>query len=189
MEINAFEDVIGVVANADVVEGRFVVLCAHTFDTDFGSQTDLPGAKVPATAEEARRAKYIITWAVDNRPLPVTQSYPAFTYALRSGFDQSSNTPYSATMYTTYPGNQNGLTIPSGVNALAFSNGTFTLPSGCYVYSANAIIPGALLEVLNTADDTTDAGKLGYTAADAVGIHFETYGYDSDTNELTVKSR
>ena len=189
MEINAFEDVIGVIANEDMVEGRFVVLTSHTFSIDFGSQEDLPGAKLPATAEEANRAKYVLTWAVDNRPLPIVQSYPQLSNSLRGGFDQDANTPFAATIYTTYPGNQNSLTIPSGVQALAFSNGTFTLPSGCYVYSAEIIVPGALLEVLNTNDDSTDSGKVSRVAADAVGINFETYGYDSATNELTVKSR
>jgi len=189
MEINAFEDVIGVIANADTVEGRFVVLTAHTFSIDFGSQTDLPGAKIPATAEEAKRAKYVLTWAVDNRPLPIIQSYPQLSYALRGGFDQAANTPFANTMYTTYPGNQDGLTIPSGVQALAFSNGTFTLPSGSFVYSADIIVPGASLIVANTADDGADAGKVTYTATEAVGVVFETYGYDSDKNELTVKSK
>ena len=63
MEINRFEDVLGVVTIADVVEGRFGVLTSHSESYDFGSRSDLPGFKVPATAEEAKRAKFVITWS------------------------------------------------------------------------------------------------------------------------------
>lgn len=189
MEINAFENVIGVVPTADTVEGRFVVLTSHSHSIDFGSQTDLPGAKIPATAEEAKRAKFVLTWAVDNRPVPIIQSYPTMDFALRGGFDQTANAPFSATVHLTHPGNKEGLTIPSGVNALAFSEGTFTVPSGCYIYNAGLINPGASLIIANTATDTTDAGKLKYASAEVVGVLFETYSYDSSTGSLTVRSK
>ena len=72
MEINRFEDVIGVVTQADTVEGRFIVLTSNSFGGLFiNVDADLPGAKVPATAEEAKRAKFCLAWAVDNRESPI----------------------------------------------------------------------------------------------------------------------
>jgi hypothetical protein len=187
MEINRFNDVLGVVLTADTVEGRFVVLTSHSFSEDFGSLADLPGAKVPATAEEAKRAIYCITWKVDNRPTPIVDSYPSFAFAERGGFSENANAPFTATMYLTHPGNQEGLTIPSGASALAYTDGTFTLPSGSYIYSSNIIVPGAALIVANTSDDTTDAGKLKYTASMAAGVVGVTERYDSATGKLTVR--
>jgi hypothetical protein len=90
-------------------------------------------------------------------------------------------------MYLTHPGNQEGLTIPSGASALAYTDGTFTLPSGSYIYSSNIIVPGAALIVANTSDDTTDAGKLKYTASMAAGVVGVTERYDSATGKLTVR--
>lgn len=189
MELNKFEKVMGVIPVADVVEGRFVLLTSHSFDNDFGSDTDLPGAKVPATAEEAKRARYCLTWAVDNRKAPII-GYPSMEYAMRGGFSESANAPFSATVYLTPPGNQNGVTIPSGTKSLAFADGTFTIPSGGYIYNSNIVNPGASLIVANTADDgASDAGKLKYTATEAVGVLFETVAYDSTDGKLTVRSK
>lgn len=188
MEINRFEDVLGVVTIADVVEGRFGVLTSHSESYDFGSRSDLPGFKVPATAEEAKRAKFVITWAVDNRETPIMEPTPSFTFAQRGGWDQTANAPFSTTVYLTHPGNQEGLTIPSGTPALAYTEGTFTLPSGAYVYSANIIVPGAALIVADTASDSaSDAGKLKYTASMAAGVVGFTERYDSATGKLTVR--
>ena len=187
MEINQFEEVLGVIPTADVVEGRFVVLTSHSFSNDFGSETDLPGAKVPATAEEAKRAIYCITWKVDNRQTPI-YAVPSMSFAVRGGFDQSANAPFSTTVYLTHPGNQEGLTIPSGTSALAYTDGLFTLPSGSYVYSANIIVPGAALIVADTASDGAgEAGKPKYTASMAAGVIGETYRYDSTTGKLIIK--
>lgn len=187
MEINKFEDVLGVVAQADTVEGRFVVLTTNAFSHNFGSDADLAGAVVPATAEAAKRAKYILTWAVDNRQTPIYMPTPSMDFALRGGFDQAANAPFNTKVYLTYPGYQEGHTIPSGTKCLAYTEGTFTLPSGSFVYSADIIKPGAALVVGNTADDTTDAGKVKYTATFAAGVIGVTEKYDSVTNRLTVR--
>lgn len=162
MEINKFDsEIVGVIVTADVVEGRLGVLTPHYWNYNYGSKSDLPGFKVPATAEEAKNAKQIITWAVDNRPTPLVQSYPSIPWSMRQGgFDQPANAPFNATIYLTYPGNQHGRTIPSGVPALAFGKGVYTVPSGGYIYAAALHNPGALLQVANTAEDTTDTGKL-----------------------------
>lgn len=187
MEINRFEDVLGVMPIADVVEGRFVVLTSHTFSQDFGSEADLPGAKVPATAEEAKRAVYCITWKVDNRPTPI-MTFPQIQGAQRGGWSAAANAPFSTTVYLTAPGNQEGLTIPSGVSALAYTDGTFTLPSGSYVYSSNIIVPGAAIVIADTATDGAgSAGKPKYTATMAAGVIGYTERYDSTTGKLTIR--
>lgn len=189
MEINRFEDVLGVVPVENVVEGRFVLLTSHSFSYDFGSRTDLAGAKLPDTAEEAKRAKYCLTWQVDDRKPPFYQPQPALSFSLRrGGFDQSANVPFDATVYLTYPGYQEGVTIPSGTPSLAFTDGTFTLPSGSYIYSADIIVPGAACIVANTAEDGADeAGKLMYQATVDARVVGYTERYDSNTGHLTVR--
>lgn len=188
MEINDFDGVIGVIPTEDIVEGRFVLLTSHTFSSDFGSDTDLPGAKLPSTAEEAKRAIYCLTWKVDNRPTPIYAT-PSFAFAERGGWNQPANAPFSTTVYLTHPGNQEGLTIPSGVSSLAYDVGTFTLPSGSYVYSANIIVPGAMfiIQDTTTAGGATDAGKPIYASAMVAGVVGTTRAYDATTGRLTVK--
>jgi peptidoglycan hydrolase-like protein with peptidoglycan-binding domain len=184
MELNRFEDVLGVVTTDAIVEGRFVVLCGHSETYDFGSREDLPGVKVPATSEEATRAKFVLTFAVDNRPTPIMEPVPATTFGLRGGFGAAANAPFSATVYLTPPGNQEGLTIPSGTPALAFTEGTFTLPSGAYIYSSNLVVPGAAFVIEHSG---ADAGKPKYTATNAVGVIGFVERYDSTTGKLTVR--
>jgi len=188
MEINEFEDVLGVMPVEDIPEGRFVLFTSHTFSQNFGSETDLPGVKLPDTAEEAKRAVYCLTWKVDNRPVPIMSPMPSFPFAERGGWSASPNAPFSATVYLTHPGNQEGLTIPSGVSALGYTEGTFTLPSGAYIYSSDIIVTGAALIVADTASDSAgDAGKPKYTATIAAGVIGETRHYDATTGRLTIK--
>jgi len=189
MEINKFEDIVGVVAQADIVEGRFVVLTSNAAGGSYFSNTDadLPGAKVPATAEEAKRANFCITFSVDNRPTPIVD-YPSSDYDFRGGFVNGTQGPLTGVkMWLTHPGNQESQTIPSGYKALAITEATVTLPSGQYVYNANLETPGAALIVANTADDTTDAGKPKYQATAVVGVIGRTVEYDSSTGALTIR--
>ncbi len=158
MEINKYTDITGVVTAQAIVEGRMVLLVAadegaNSVDYDFGSRVDLPGARLPLTAAEAEKAHYVITFAVDNSTPPLYQPYPAFDYALRGGFDQDANVPFAATVHMTQQSMKIGLTIPSGVPALAFGPGVFTVPSGAFIYSANLQVPGTWLDVDNVADD------------------------------------
>jgi len=189
MEINRFEDVLGVIPTEDIVEGRFVLMTSHTYDHDFGSQTDLPGVKLPDTAEEAKRCKFVLTWAVDNRQPPYYEPQPALSWSLRrSGFDQDENVPFDANVRMTYPGYQDCQTIPSGTPSLAYTEGTFTIPSGCYIYSAEIIIPGAAIVIANANDDTADeAGKPMYEATFAAGVIGFTERYNSTTGALTIR--
>ena len=120
MEINDFDEAVGVVAQADTVEGRFVLMVSNAAGSyNFGSRTDLPGVRVPATAEEAKRAKYCLGFAADNRPTPILEPMPSMNFAVRGGWDQAANNNFSATVYTTHPANQEGLTVASGALCLA----------------------------------------------------------------------
>lgn len=185
MEINRFEEVLGGVMQADTVEGRFVILVANTMGGSFmNTDTDLPGLRVPATAEEAKRAKYVSAWAVDNRQSPLVMSYPSTTFDFRGGWVNGASGPITPTMWLTHPGNQEGTTIPSGYKALGYTDGTFTFPSGAYVYSTDIIVPGAAIIVEYSGDD---AGKPKYTATAAEGKVGVTESYDSATGRLTIR--
>jgi hypothetical protein len=192
MYINRFEDVIGVITLTDIVEGRFVLLKENTVTSyDFGSRSDLPGVAVPATAEEAKRARYALTWTVTNGKPPYYQPMPSFEWSMRQGgWDQATNLPMTdTTIYTTYPGHQNGKTIPSGYLALAFAEGTYTIPSGGYIENVALHVAGAPCIVANTAEDTTDAGKIKYQSTMDERVVGYVERYNSTNGDLTVKVR
>lgn len=187
MEINKFEDVIGVIPVADVVEGRFVLTTPHTFTSDFGSKEDVPGCKVPSTAAEAAAARYCITWTPDNQPLPFYETLPTLdnTFATRGGWSKGANMPLSATIYMTHHSSgPESQTIPSGVAALGYTEGVFTLPSGSFIYDTNVIKVGANLVV---AYDAGNEGKLKYQAGYDIQVVGNTVSYDSTSNKLTVR--
>lgn len=189
MEINGFEDVRGVMPTQDIVEGRFVLLTSHTFSQDFGSEADIPGAKLPTTAEEAKRAIYCLTWKVDNRNVPIMYPTPSFTFAERGGWSRPANAPFATTVYLTHPGNQEGLTIPSGCSSLGYRMGEFTFPSGAYIDSSDIRVIGNLVIIGNTAEDgASDAGKPKYQATMDERVVGETLAFNATTLELTVKT-
>ena len=186
MEINSYEEITGVITTADVVDGRFGVLTSHSFSYDFGSRTDLPGFKVPATAEEANNARQLVTWAQDNRPYPAVMPVPAYDWSLRQGFGSAANAPFSATMHLSNPAFHVGGTIASGTPSLAFGKGTYTLPSGQFIYNVALRTPGTLVQVANTAEDTTDAGKLKYLATMSDRKVGTVRRFNATTASLTV---
>jgi hypothetical protein len=170
MEIRKYTDIVGGVATTAIPEGRMCIMTGNQgWSKDFGSETDLPGFRMPQTSTEAKKAKFVVTWPVTNSrfegAIQMFVTPPSFPFALRAGgWDQASNVPFTGTAYLTYPGNQDGVTIPSGYQVLAFDKGVFRVPSGAYVYNAAMLTPGCPLEVLNVADDTTSAGKLNYNS-------------------------
>jgi hypothetical protein len=186
-EINHYGDVIiGAIAVGDIVEGRMVHMTSQSVDNDFGSNSDLPGAKLPATSAIAARARYMVIFAQDNRSLPIYQSQPSFSWALRQGWDQATNAPFNPTLvYITHPGNQEGLTIYSGSACLLFGEGEYTVPSGAYIYSATIEIPGTPLAPQDIATSAANAGKLKVT--DTTSVVAEVVHYDSTTGKLTFK--
>lgn len=192
MEINKYTDIIGVIACGDVVEGRMVLLTSHSSSYDFGSRADLFGVKVPASWSEALKAKYIVTWPVSNSQvtddIKMLVPMPSYDWALRQGgFGAAGNVPFTSKIFLTYPGNQNGVTIPSGYQALAFDKGVFTVQSGGYTFSAAIMAAGAPLRVKNVADDTlADAGKLVYDAASGIIAIVERF--NSEDGSLTFRT-
>jgi hypothetical protein len=188
MEINRFEDVLGVVAQEDLVEGRFIVLTENTLGGSFMNvNDDLPGAKLPDTSEEAKRARFCVTFAVDNRPTPIVD-YPSTEFDFRGGWVNSDSGPLTGLkMWLTHPGNQESQTIPSGYKALAFTEATVTIPSGQYIYNSALETPGAAVIVGNTNDDGADAGKPKYSATMEVGVVGFVQDFDDDTNALTIR--
>lgn len=193
MEINRFEEVLGGITQADTVEGRFVILVANVhLGTYINLNDDLPGLRVPATAEEAKRAKYVLAWAVDNRTPPIVNYEREFAAPLfdeRGGWASAAGTnPRAVNMWFSQPGHQEGTTIPSGYKALGYTDGTFTFPSGAYVYSADIIVPGAAIIIADEASDgAADAGKPKYVAVAAEGKVGVTETYDSATGRLTIR--
>ena len=177
MEINKYTDIMGVIVVMAIPEGRMVLLTENTpGGYDFGSRLDLPGVKLPKNTTEAALAKFCVTWPVNNAnaegAIRMFIPTPSFDWALRrGGWDQAANVPFSATVHLTYPGHKEGVTIPSGFQALAFDRGVFTVPSGHFAYNTALEIPGAPLEVLNIDDDTlAEAGKLAYNASGSIAV-------------------
>lgn len=187
MEINRFEDVIGVRVIEDVVEGRFVCLTSHNLGGEIMNvDADVPGAKLPTSAEEAKRARYCVTFAVDNRPTPIVD-WPQTAFDFRGGFVNSTAGPLTGVkMWLTHPGNQENQTIPSGYKALAFTEAYVTIPSGQYVYSAGLEVPGAAVEIETSAG--ADRGKpkelATYDSDTAIG---RVIDFDEATMNLTIK--
>jgi hypothetical protein len=186
MEINKINgDILGVMAANSIYPGRMVVLLAHSFDNDFGSQTDLPGARHPQTADEGKRARHMAGWMVDNRTPPYYVSMPSYSFSMRSGgFGSTANVPFTSEVWLTWPGMQKSVTIPSGMAMLAYGAGTYTVWSGSYIYSAAVKTPGCLLSVAYT---TTDCGKLqAQSTFDADVVVGKVVYYDTSTGALTV---
>lgn len=177
MKINTVKEALGAVATSNIPEGRFVLLTPHNVSYDFGSRTDLPGVKLPATADEAKRAKYVAAFAVDNREAPIID-FPSPDWGTRDLFGQGENAPFSATVYLTQPSLQDGQTIPSGYVMMAL-RGVITTSE--FIDNAG-LVPGAAVTVAYTG---ADAGKLQYASSmsDAVvGFVLEKY-----SGELTVE--
>ena len=146
MEVNKYTDIIPGEAAASIYEGRMVFLNSDG------------QAQLPASATQEALAKYVIAWPVEDRQLPIYSAYPTYTSALRQGWDQATNTPFSATVYNLYPNlSDEPFAIPSGNGALLFDKGEFTVTSGSWVYDATLAI-GDELEVVYAAGD--NQGKL-----------------------------
>lgn len=182
MEKNHYGDtILGVVVTEHITEGLMVCLTSHSVDHNFGSYTDVPGCKLPASKAEADRSKYIITFAPDNRPTPLYYPQPHYDWSTRWGWEQAANVPFVAAVYLTHQDVQEGGTIPSGSGAIAFGEGIYTIPSGSYVYDPAMQTPGCQLEVAYT---NPNRGKL--TVLVAGTVVGETVRYHTD-GHLTFK--
>jgi hypothetical protein len=188
MRINRFDEVLGVIPVTSYTEGRFGLLTRNTVPTyDFGSGASLPGFRVPATADEAESARFCLTWAVTNAPAPYLVPQPNVGTSFRMGWDKSANLPASVTYYTTYPGYQESVTIPSGTLALAYGVGTYTIPSGEYVDNVALHYAGANVIVTAASESSANAGKPAYQFANDDRVIGVVEEYDSSTGDLTIR--
>ncbi len=186
MEINKINgDILGVMAANTIYPGRMVVLLAHSFSNDFGSQTDLPGVRHPQTAEEGKRARHMAGWMVDNRQPPYYVSMPSYSFSMRTGgFGGAANVPFTSVVWLTWPGMQKDVAIPSGLAMLAYGAGTYTVWSGSYIGSAAIKVPGCLLSVSYAG---ATAGQLQAQATfDADVVVGKVVGFDTSNDALTV---
>lgn len=180
MEINRIEGRIeSVVTVSGLVEGRMVYMTSHSYSQNYGSLSDLPGVDYPRTADQAKKARNVLAYAITTQKGPY-MTYPQYSFSLREMMDQTANAPFSTTVDITYPGDQESRTIAAGTPARAFGVGTFTVPSGQYIYSAGLRTPGCPLSVaysganagLLQAESTFD-GDL----AVATVVEFDTTTY------------
>lgn len=187
-EIKHYGDtLLGVVAQEDIVEGRMVLLTTNVVSRNFGSQTDLPGVKLPDDSTEAAQAFYCVLFEQDNRGLPLYQPHPTYgSWALRQGWEQAANAPFDAKVYITKPGQQEGNTIPSGSGCVGFGDeAIMSVPSGAYIHSADLETPGALLVVANASDDSAaTAGMLKFGSTNPVA---KVHEFNSTTRRLTFR--
>jgi hypothetical protein len=109
---------------------------------------------------------------------------PSYTYALRMGWDQTANTPFSATVHVTHPMYKKSQTIPSGTSLVAYGAGTYTIPSGTYIYSAS-MAKGTLLSVSYAV---ATAGKLQHEASYGDAVVAIVENIDATTLDLTFKT-
>jgi len=188
MRFRKIADSIGAVAVEDIVEGRMCIIVDHSKDVNYGSQVDLVGCQVPATADQAKEALYVAAFSVTEQKPPIYVNYPANPSNLRQGFSGASNLPFSASVYTTPPSMLQGRTIPDGALVALHAGGTYTVTSGNYVYSAS-LVPGARCDVTDTASDGAgEGGKLEYIATAGAGIATVVH-HDTVNRELTFRTR
>ena len=192
-EIRKFSDIIGVLTTQAMVEGRCVFLTtAPTYAGVWGLHADLVGVKLPMNTTQAAEAKYVLGWAMDNRPTPIMYPMPAYNYIVRNlGFESGQRSPDSLqgtplterTIYLTTPSVTEGLTIPSGEKALAYAGGVYTFPSGHFVYNVALQTPGTRVTVQHAAG--ADRGKPMYSATGIFGVVEQ---WDASVFAVTIRT-
>jgi hypothetical protein len=195
MELNRHDNLLGATAQEAIAEGLFVIQCPDATGQSMSGLNGTYGARKPATPAEALRARWAAKWPQNNIPLPGPLAWPSLPngFALRDGgFDQAqSNNPVSLSFYLTYPGVIDGsVAIPSGYNMILCGGDecVVTLTSGTFVANAG-LVPGAMVEALNTADDGAgSAGKLSLTTDTTLAVA-DVVAYDASNFKLTVRVR
>jgi hypothetical protein len=175
--ISRLSDVVrGVSAGASFQEGLAVRLTAAG-----QAHPDLPIAELANAGETAN--VFIVMAAPDNFARPTRAAM--YTAGNKVVFDRNSG--YSEPIRNLGDQYEVGMsvmwnpTIPSGALALAQRGGTYAVPSGAYVDSANIKVPGNMIKVGSN-------GKWEYTAttAEAVG-YTEEYNTQNAVLIFTLK--
>lgn len=162
----------GGVAGQAMVEGTPVKLVAG------GLHGELP-TLVPATAGETSNV-FILLAAVDNFSRPTdARLYTANWYTQDNRYGSDYADPIkTTTVYETGMSTLWSPTIPSGALAVAKRGGTYAVPSGMFVDSANIRVPGAKIAV------GTNVWTYTATETGAVGI-VEEY---NEVNQVLIFS-
>lgn len=174
MEVLKYTDILGKDTSRAIVEGRMVFLDAYGRDN------------LPHSAAQAALSRYLIAWPVENRSIPMYEPYPTYTRALRRGFDQAGNVPFTAAVRTWYPNlSDEPETIPSGNASLLYDEGEFIVTSGNWIWSAITQVGDELsvsyaagtqgqLQRTLTAGGTSVAIVTGFPGPRS--LQFRTYG-------------
>src|SRR5688572_8539431 len=143
--VSRLSDVVrGGYASEDMQEGRAVRL---TESGSFSGRNELP-AFAPATAGTTTNV-FCLMAAVDDFPRPTKKSMYTTTGLRFVNYDEGYSDPirndgdvYQVGMSVLW-----NPTIPSGALALGHRGGTYAVPSGAYVESANIRVPGNMIAV------------------------------------------
>jgi hypothetical protein len=155
MEVRRFHTNHAATLMEDTVEGRMVLRVDNTaaLPAPYGvngaayrGMVLQNGVRVPVTAAEAARARFVVAFDMPGYKSPYFVGVPAYSYALRQGFDRAGNLPMTPTVHLVWPGQKENMVIPSGWNVICYEGGTYTVTSGQWVYSP-LIVPGVELEV------------------------------------------
>lgn len=185
MEINVFGQVLGAVAQEDLHVGRFVVLVPNVHSRTFGSLEDLPGIKLPKTADEAALARGVVAWPPDNRKMPAI-NYPTHPFGLREGgFERPPQNALQAQVFLSSPSvASTPPIIPSGTAAMVVFEGIVTIPSGAYIDSAAIRQPGTPVEVEFTSPHFGKPKAAASMSQATVGV---VHSYNAQDASLTIK--
>lgn len=177
MEINKYRDIFGGITLEDIYAGRMVVL------SDDGTDDDgIYGVELPTTSSKAGNASFCIDFVPTELEGPYYDSRPSYDWALRQGWDQDGNDPYTPEVSHVYPGDRENAEIPSGTLVRIYGDGAvITVTSGHFIYDS-AMSKGGKLEVAYSGDNK---GKLqGHDSGTAVARIEEL---DTDNMELTFR--
>jgi hypothetical protein len=177
MHVSVLSDVVrGGITAADILEGLAVTLSNSGVVN--GNQQDLPTI---VAASESAAPVYVLEAAPDNfsRPVDLRQYRAGWNVTLGREDSDFSEPLETITRYNVGISNLDNPTVPSGFLGLAHRGGVYTVPSTCYIDSADIKVPDNYIEV--------GAGsKWEYTASrtNAVGQVVE---YDAATGNLTFQ--
>jgi hypothetical protein len=163
------------VAQDTILEGKLVVA------TTSGIRAELPNVRLAASG--VTRPVYVAFAAPDNFPRPVNSLQ--YTAGNLTTFRGDVNTGWADpvdqyTMYRVGLASLENPVLTSGMLVQLHRDGTYTLPSGCWVDVAGIKVREALVKV---ADDGTGRFQLTTVNSSAVGWVEE---YDATRNYLTV---
>lgn len=183
MQVNKYLDIFGGITKEDIHSGRMVILVPTSAESWGGDGNGTYGVELPASADEAKLARFCIDWTPTNMQAPYLSTTPSESWALRGGWDKAANTPFQTTMSQTYWGDYEDYLIPSGTLVRVFNQGAvLTVASGQFVPAG--ITQGCTLQVEHSG---ADAGKLKVSDPATEPVIAITEWYDAENMRLTFR--